>query len=288
MTQALQVNLGFVGGGQMARGIIGGLLARGMPAARIVVGEPHAETAAALTRDFGVRAAADNAAVLRHADVLVLAVKPQGMAEVTRSLRHELDARPRLVISIAAGIRAADLQRWCGPRAAVVRAMPNRPSLVGAGATGLYAGDDVSAAQRAVAGELLGAVGLAEWVADEAQLDLVTALSGSGPAYFFLLAELMAQSATRAGLAVDVARRLAAQTLNGAGRMAGPDADLAALRASVTSKGGTTAAALAAFDAGGLAALVTGAMDAAARRSRELAALTDTTTTSSGGPAPAG
>ncbi len=182
MTQALQVNLGFVGGGQMARGIIGGLLARGMPR--------RASSSASRTRKPLLRSRATSACEPRPTTPRCCATRTCSCSRSSRRawprsrapLRHELDARPRLVISIAAGIRAADLQRWCGPRAAVVRAMPNRPSLVGAGATGLYAGDDVSAAQRAVAGELLGAVGLAEWVADEAQLDLVTALSGSGPA----------------------------------------------------------------------------------------------------------
>jgi pyrroline-5-carboxylate reductase len=262
-----------IGGGNMARGLVGGLLRQGVPAAHITVAEPQAAAREALARDQGIGVTGDNVAAVANADVVVLAVKPQQMADVARALAPSLQHRP-LVISVAAGIRAADLSRWLGDGVPVVRAMPNRPALTGAGATGLYASASVGTLWREHAALVLEATGLCVWVSDEAQLDIVTALSGSGPAYFFLLAELMAQSAVAQGLDADAARALAAQTLAGAGQLVMTEAapaDLARMRAEVTSKGGTTEAALDAFAAGGFADLVRTAMDAAARRSRELA-----------------
>jgi pyrroline-5-carboxylate reductase len=177
------------------------------------------------------------------------------------------------VISVAAGIRAADLSRWLVTGVPVVRAMPNRPALTGAGATGLYADDRVAASQRERAALVLQATGLCVWVGSEAGLDTVTALSGSGPAYFFRLAELMAEGAIAQGLDPATARALAAQTLAGAGQLVSAEGspDLARMRAEVTSKGGTTEAALNVFAERDLAGLVQAAQDAAARRSRELA-----------------
>jgi pyrroline-5-carboxylate reductase len=179
--------------------------------------------------------------------------------------------RPVLV-SICAGLRVSALESWCGGNIAVVRAMPNRPALVGAGATGLFAAAGVPTAQRAKAESIMRAVGEVVWVPSEDALDVVTALSGSGPAYFFLLAELMMQAATELGLDADAARRLAVATLHGAGRLAhSSDGDLARLRAEVTSKGGTTEAALKVMNAADLAAIVARALDAATRRGHELA-----------------
>ena len=271
MQQLKDLRVALIGGGNMGRGLIGGLIARGLPAAQITVADLHEAGLAVLARDFGVATTPDNAVALRGAQVAVLAVKPQQMAPVVTALA----AGKPLLLSVAAGIRALDLARWAGPGIAVVRAMPNRPALVGAGASGLYADAGVTPAQRDLAALVMAATGLAVWVDDEQQLDVVTALSGSGPAYFFLLAELMAEAAVARGLAPTVARQLAAQTLAGAGQLvaAEPDADLARMRAEVTSKGGTTEAALAQFAACRLNETVRIAMDAAAQRSRELAEL---------------
>jgi pyrroline-5-carboxylate reductase len=265
-----------IGGGNMARGLIGGLLGHGATAAQIIVADPFAAGREALERDFGVRTTDDNHAAATHADVVVLAVKPQQMAPVARDLAPALLQLP-LVISVAAGIRASDVQRWLGPGIPIVRAMPNRPALIGAGASGLYAAEDVSAAQRALAAQVMQATGLCVWVQSEAELDIVTALSGSGPAYFFRLAELMAEAAMAQGLAPDTARRLAAQTLAGAGQLVAAEMesaagiDLSRMRAEVASKGGTTEAALLEFESRGLATMVAAAQAAAARRSQELA-----------------
>lgn len=277
-TAGAHPGLAMIGGGHMARALIGGWLANGLPAARMRVADPSADARTALERDFpGVRTFADNDDAAAGADVWVFAVKPQQLGGVARALaaavqRAAPGARP-LAISVAAGIRAADLQRWLGAGADVVRTMPNRPALLGLGATALYAAPSVGAAQRALAARLLGAVGATVWVDDEGQMDAVTAVSGSGPAYFFLLIELLEEAARAEGLPPDVARTLALETAHGAARMARESADDAAtLRAQVTSKGGTTAAALAVMEAAGLRDIVRRAVAAAAARSRELAA----------------
>ena len=271
------LKIALIGGGNMARGLIGGLLGHGVSAANIIVSDPFVAAREALERDFGVKTTDDSHAAAGHADVVVLAVKPQLMSPVAIDLAPSLSQLP-LVISVAAGIRASDLSRWLGPGIPVVRAMPNRPALIGAGAIGLYAGEEVSEAQRALAEQVLQATGLCLWVDSEADLDLVTALSGSGPAYFFRLAELMAEAAVAQGLAPETATQLAAQTLAGAGQLVAaemaadePQIDLARMRAEVTSKGGTTEAALAVFDLRGLGTTVAAAQAAAARRSEEIA-----------------
>lgn len=271
--EALRV--AFIGGGNMGRGMIGGLIGRGLPADHITVSDLNEAGLAALVRDFGVRTTQDNLEAVRGADVVVLAVKPQQMGPVVEALRPALAASRPLLLSVAAGLRAADLSRWAGAGIAVVRAMPNRPALVGAGASGLYADGSVTPAQRELADLVMAATGLALWVDSEAQLDTVTALSGSGPAYFFRLAELMAEAAAAQGMDPAVARALAAKTLAGAGQLvaAEKDDDLARMRTEVTSKGGTTEAALACFAERGLGDTVRSAMDAAANRSRELADL---------------
>jgi pyrroline-5-carboxylate reductase len=267
------VKIALIGGGNMGRGLIGGLLAQGMPAQQITVADPDSAGLEALRLQYGVVTSSDNVAAVRGAQVVVLAVKPQQLATVVAALHRVIDATRPLLLSVAAGIRAADIARWAGAGIAVVRAMPNRPALVGAGATGLFASGAVSAAQRELAQRVMSATGLTVWVDDESQLDIVTALSGSGPAYFFLLAELMARAATARGLPAATAQQLAAQTLAGAGLLVAAEKlpDLAAMRAAVTSKGGTTEAALGVFESQGLAAVVAAAQNAAAARSRELA-----------------
>ena len=251
--------IGFLGGGNMARALIGGLIGRGTPAAQLQVGEPGAAAREQLARDFGVAVSADNVAAIADCDLVIVAVKPQ-------------EARP-VLLSVAAGIRIAALRAWAGPGVPVVRTMPNRPALIGAGVSGLFADPQVSTAQRELAAGVMRAAGAAVWVEREADLDVVTALSGSGPAYFFLLAEQMMQAAIAQGLQPEAARQLAVGTLHGAGALAGAsDGDLARLRREVTSKGGTTEAALEAFAAADFGAIVARAMHAATQRSRELAA----------------
>jgi pyrroline-5-carboxylate reductase len=261
--------IAIIGGGNMGRALVGGLIRRGVAPDAIRVGEPDETARRALQRDFGCVVAVDNASCVQAADAVVIAVKPQLAAAVLTRIAPQLQAGRALIISIMAGIRIAALQAWCGREVPIVRAMPNRPALVGAGATALYA---PPAAPRALAGEILGSVGAVVWLTSEDQLDIVTALSGSGPAYFFRLAELMMQAAVNLGLDCDAARLLAIETLHGAGVLAhASDGDLARLTAEVTSKGGTTAAALRVLDAApGLAMLVQRAVDAAAQRSGEI------------------
>jgi len=262
----------FIGGGNMGGALIRGLIAKGLPAERISVGEAVQARRIALADELGVHVSADNREIVEGADLVVLAVKPQDMATTVRVLAPGLARRRPLVLSIAAGIRVADIQGWCGPGIAVVRAMPNRPALNNAGASALYAPAGLTPEQRKLAEDALAAVGTAVWVNEEDALDVVTALSGSGPAYFFLLAELMTDAAVHLGLARESAQELAIQTLFGSGRMArDSDGDLARLRAEVTSKGGTTEAALRVFDSSNLRGIVAAALQAATDRGREMA-----------------
>jgi pyrroline-5-carboxylate reductase len=268
----MQYTVSFIGGGNMGAALIRGLIAKGLPAQNITVGEPVAARRTTLAQEFGVRVTDDNARAAQGADVVVLAVKPQDMAATVQSFAEVFRPRAPLVLSIAAGIRVADIQAWSGPGVPVVRAMPNRPALNGAGATAIYAPAGLVEQHRRLAEEVLGASGTTVWVRDEHALDVVTALSGSGPAYFFLLAELMTDAAVGLGLERDSARELAIQTLFGSGRMAREsDGDLARLRAEVTSRGGTTEAALRAFDAANLRDIVAAALKAASDRAGELA-----------------
>jgi len=264
--------LAFLGGGNMGRALIGGLLRRGTRPEHVSVGESFEGARMALSRDLGVLATPDNAAAIEGAAIVVVAVKPQDAGAVLSPLRAVLQKNRPVVVSVAAGIRTEALEGWCGPGVPVVRAMPNRPALVGAGATGLFAPAHVGIAQRTAAERVMQAVGQVVWVSKEDGLDVVTALSGSGPAYFFLLAELMMEAAIERGLEPAAARLLAVATLHGSGALAqSSDGDLARLRAEVTSKGGTTEAAVRAFDAAGLRGIVSSAVEAATRRSRELA-----------------
>jgi len=259
-----------LGAGNMGRALIGGLLRAGARPGEISVGESVAAVREALARDLGVRATADNRAAISGAAVVVLAVKPPQAAEVLQPLAVALRAAPALLVSVAAGVRVAALAGWC-PGVGVVRAMPNRPALVGAGVTGLYAPPGVVPAQRLLAERVMRSVGEIVWVPGEDALDTVTALSGSGPAYFFLLAELLAEAGEQLGLEGAAARRLAVHTLYGAGLLTqAGDADLKRLRAEVTSQGGTTEAALRVLEGADLRATVTRALAAAAARSREL------------------
>jgi len=265
--------LAFLGGGNMGRALIGGLLRHGTRPEHIWVGESVDSAREALSRDFGVHSTADNVAAVENATLVVLAVKPQVAGAVLAPLQTMLSRSRPVVVSVAAGIRIDSLQHWCGADVPVVRAMPNRPALQGAGATGLFAHESVSTVQRAAAERVMQAVGEVVWVRAEEELDVVTALSGSGPAYFFLLAELMTRSAIELGLEPATARRLALATLHGSGQLAfASDGDLARMRAEVTSKGGTTEAAIRTFESADLAGIVARAMQAATRRGRDMAA----------------
>lgn len=268
--------IAFIGGGNMARSLIGALLRGGAKATSIAVAEPNAATRDALAKDFGVAVHEHAAAAAANADILVLAVKPQVMKAVCAELADSVTARRPLVISIAAGIRLDQFERWLGAGAPLVRAMPNTPALIGAGASGLVANARVSPAQREQAAAILGAAGRSVWIEREELMDSVTALSGSGPAYFFLLVEAMIDAAIAQGLPREVASALATQTCLGAGRMLVESGEApATLRERVTSPGGTTAAALDAFAAGDLRGLVARALDAAQRRGRTLSAQYD-------------
>jgi pyrroline-5-carboxylate reductase len=265
--------LAFIGGGNMAAALISGLTKRGLPPERVMVADPSQEQLQSVARDYGVQTAADNAGAVQGAEVVVLAVKPQQMRSVALGLAPHLASSRPLVISVAAGIPHASLARWFGPQIPVIRTMPNRPALNGFGATGLFAPAGVGAAYRALAETIMAAVSATVWVEHESQMDTVTAVSGSGPAYFFLFMEALEAAAHERGLPTEVAHRLTLETAFGAAQMARQSADsLATLREKVTSKGGTTAAALEVLNAAGLRAIVAHAVAAADRRSAELAA----------------
>jgi pyrroline-5-carboxylate reductase len=267
--------LAFIGGGNMARSLIGGLLKTGVPASSITVAEPMAEARQALGREFAVATFAENRQAAVDAEVLVLAVKPQVMPAINLELRDTLQRNRPLLISIAAGVRLDQLERWFGALP-IVRCMPNTPALIGAGATGLCANARVSPPQKAQAQRIMDAAGITRWIDDEALMDTVTALSGSGPAYFFAIVEALEDAAVAQGLPREIARSLAAQTCLGAGRMLVEGGEAPGeLRRRVTSPNGTTQAALESFTADGLARIVARAMAAARQRGAELASELD-------------
>ncbi|HUT40293.1 MAG TPA: pyrroline-5-carboxylate reductase [Gammaproteobacteria bacterium] len=266
------MNLTFIGGGNMASSLIGGLIADGWNPATIQASDRDEQQLHRLATRFGIATSADNQAAAAHADIIVLAVKPQVMKSVALDLAETVTQHRPLVISIAAGVRESSLRDWLGADTAIVRTMPNTPALVQSGATALFANPAVTEDQRSIAESIMRAVGLALWVEDENQLDAVTALSGSGPAYFFLFMEALQAGGCKLGLPEDTARLLALQTAFGAAKMAleSPE-DAAALRRLVTSPGGTTERAISVFQQHGFEELVEQAMQAAAGRSRELA-----------------
>lgn len=260
--------IAFIGGGNMAASLLGGLLSAGHAATNIRVAEPEAARADALRARFGVQVAASAAEVIGGAQTVVLAVKPQQMGAALAALRPDADA---CIVSIAAGIRLAFLRKALGDALHYVRSMPNTPALYGCGISGLYAEPGTPETARGRAEVVLRAAGEICWLAQESELDAVTAVSGSGPAYFFLLVEAMREAGVALGLAPDTAAQLAARTCVGAARMieAG-STDVAELRTQVTSKGGTTEAALKHLEAGGLRALFRDALTAASNRSRQM------------------
>ncbi|MBA3981597.1 MAG: pyrroline-5-carboxylate reductase [Alcanivorax sp.] len=263
--------IGFIGAGNMATALAGGMIAKGIRPARIWMSDVSADRLDELNRQHRVHVSTRNSDVAERADVLVLAVKPQVMADVCAALRDSLGDRQPLIISIAAGITVANLRTWLGDLP-VVRTMPNTPALVQAGATGLFAGPGVSDAQRELAGQIIGSVGLSFWFEQESELDVVTAVSGSGPAYFFLMMEAMIDAGMQMGLDERTARQLVLQTAWGAAQLAiTSENPPARLREQVTSPGGTTAAALDVFEQADFRALVNKALGAARQRAGELA-----------------
>jgi pyrroline-5-carboxylate reductase len=266
-----QPAIAFIGGGNMATSIIGGLVNNGYPADRIWASDPVEESRDRLASSFGINTTADNNLASSKADVIVLAVKPQVMKIVTGGIASSIQHGP-VIASIAAGIPVAALADWLGTETAIVRCMPNTPALVHQGASGLFANTRVSASQKAMVENLFSAVGLVSWLDTEAEIDAVTALSGSGPAYFFLLIEAMEKAGVELGLCPRTARQLALKTALGAATMAiQSDVDAAELRRRVTSPGGTTERAILTFNDGDFAGLVAKAMAAASTRAAEMA-----------------
>lgn len=264
------MKIAFIGGGNMARSLIGGIVESGVDAADIIVADPVSAICESLSNDFGILTATDNDHAVEHADIVVLAVKPQLMKTALSPLANQFSGK--LIISIAAGVLSQDMASWAGSKnVAVVRCMPNTPALLQCGATALYANDNVTANQKQQAQTVLSAVGEAAWVDKETQLDAITALSGSGPAYFFLLMESMVNAAEEMGLSTELAKRFAIQTALGAARMAGEGNDSPAqLRKNVTSPAGTTEAAINSFTNDKFSATVQRAMQAAEHRAKEL------------------
>ena len=274
MSSITSMKIAFIGGGNMASALIAGLANKLKAGANIHVADPSAEALARLQQQFGVSTAAQADAVAVAADVIVLAVKPQAMRAVAAQLLPLLQAVPGqqpLIVSIAAGIRGADLSRWLGGYGAIVRCMPNTPALIGMGITGMVATAGVSAAQKQAADNILRAVGPTVWLGDEAQIDAVTAVSGSGPAYVFYFIEAMQQAAQEMGLSAEQGKQLAMATFTGAAQLAQQsDEPVTLLRERVTSKGGTTYAALTSMEAAGVKPAIIQAMKAAAARGKEM------------------
>ena len=259
----------FIGGGNMARALIGGWLGRGHPPLTVRAVDIDAAARARLERDFGIATFADGAPAVRDADCVVLAVKPQQLRAVAETLRSEISGK--LVVSIVAGVRATDLADWLGGHACLVRAMPNMPALVHAGISGLFALPGADATARGQAETLLSAVGSVIWFDRESLLDAVTAVSGSGPAYVFYFMEALMAAGVELGLGPEHARLLTIETFRGAAMLAAQTGALPAdLRSQVTSKGGTTAAALMSLTHDDVATAIIRAVAAAERRSREL------------------
>ncbi len=265
--------IALIGTGNMGSSLIGGLIKNGHPAQQIIACDPDTAKLTQIQKQFGVRTATNEQAA-SEADVLIMAVKPQAFANVAQALKAAVQQRKPLILSIAAGVQADSIANWLGGDVAVVRTMPNTPALIGCGATGLYANEFVAAAQRQRAEAIMSAVGITVWVDDEAHMDTVTALSGSGPAYFFLIMEAMQQTAEQLGLSADTARLLTLQTALGATQMAlASELTLEQLRLNVTSPGGTTEKAISVLEEHNIRDIFRKALHGAKVRSEELAKL---------------
>lgn len=276
MSSNSSTRITFIGGGNMARSLIGGLIQKGLSVDKIKVSEPVEVLAEGLAKDFSVATFSDNSEAASDSNIWVFAVKPQVMKSVCQQLSPLAQANKPLIISIAAGITSKQLDTWLGGNMPVVRIMPNTPALLGAGASGLFANPAVSPEQKQHAQDLMQATGITVWIENETLMDAVTAVSGSGPAYVFLLAEAMQAAGVAQGLSTDAARALTNQTLLGAARMLSETSEPAdILRQRVTSPGGTTQAAIESFEAQGFRDIVGNAIEAATQRGRTLSAAND-------------
>ena len=268
----MHASICFIGAGNMAQSLIGGLIASGYDKQNIIATDPTQESRNAVTEKFGIQCFGDNAEAVSKADIVVLAVKPQILESVCQTILDSVKSKKPLIISIAAGIRSKDINCWLGGNAAIVRTMPNTPALIQTGATGLFANEIVSQDQQSQAEHILRAAGITVWVDNETKLDAVTALSGSGPAYYFLFMEAMEQAGQQLGLDEKTAHLLTLQTALGAAKMAlESHQDFASLRQNVTSPNGTTEKAIQSFQADGLPEIINKAMKAAQNRAVELA-----------------
>ena len=266
------INITFIGGGNMARALVAGLIQTGFDPKNITITNPTLTKLESAHEKFGVNITQDNQMGMKTADVIVLAVKPQKLKTVCLELADIIADKAPLVISIAAGITVDLIESWLSPQAAIVWAMPNTPVAVQAGATGLFANHQVSNEQREIAESIFHPVGLAVWVVQESHMNIITAISGGGPAYLFLIIESIQQAAVALGLPEETAKLLTAQMAVGASRMVlESELDVQDLRAAVTSPQGITAAALQVFEDGNIRELFQRAMNAACQRGNELA-----------------
>lgn len=266
-----QTRIAFIGAGNMASALIGGLIADGTAKDSIIASDPNTDQRSHLHDSYGICTVDNNAEAISDADVVVLAVKPQLLQQVCNELSSHLKDKHCLIVSIAAGIRCSTMSKWLNSDLPIVRCMPNTPAMLQVGATGLYATDNVSNEQRDQAERILRAVGITLWVNEEADIDSVTAVSGSGPAYYFLMMEAMQAAAEKLGLPAETAKLLTLQTALGAARMAlESQDDPATLRQKVTSPGGTTEQAILTFEENGLRDIFEQAMTAARDRSISL------------------
>ncbi|WP_281645303.1 pyrroline-5-carboxylate reductase [Parendozoicomonas sp. Alg238-R29] len=269
--------LAFIGAGNMAASIIGGLIKNGWPAQSILASEPAEAKLKQLNSEFGIQTTSDNGHAVTTADVVVMAVKPQIMQKVLEPLAESFQKSRPLLVSVAAGVPESSLNSWAGGNLAIVRCMPNTPALMQLGASGLYANKLVTAEQKELTEQVMNAVGISLWVDTEEGIDDVIALSGSGPAYFFLMMESMIEAGEKLGVPRETAARLVSQTALGAAMMAKEsDVDVAELRRRVTSPGGTTEQAILTFEKGGMRELVDNAMTACKGRAQEMAELFST------------
>lgn len=274
----LTENIAIIGSGHMGTSLAGGLIAKGYSPVKIWMTDPDPDKLAEVKKQFGIQTSTDNKQAAMAANVIILAVKPQLIATVCEQLAEIVHQNQALIISVAAGIREASLQTWLGDNVAIVRSMPNMPALIGCGASALYANTFVSSHQHEIAESILRAVGVIVWLDNEKMMDTVTALSGSGPAYFFLIMECLQNAAEELGLPKDISRLLTIQTALGSARLAiESEKTLSELRHQVTSPGGTTERAIRVLEETNIRHFFTKAVTAAKNRSEELAGILENT-----------
>jgi pyrroline-5-carboxylate reductase len=264
--------IAFIGAGNMNGSIINGLIKQGFAPENIIVSNPSPEKRQALAKSLGIKQTASNTEAANFADYIILGVKPHFISDVCQEIAAAVEIKDKCFLSVAAGCTIKQIQQALGKEAAVIRTMPNTPSQLGLGMAGIYACSTANEAQKKQAEQLMQAAGEVVWLEREEQIDHITSISGSGPAYFFLFMEAMEQQATKLGFSKEVSRKLVQQTAFGAASMVinSTDLEISQLRANVTSKGGTTQAALTTFIDGDLSSLVTQAMNAALTRAQEL------------------